>query len=131
MTGEIVTTVVGGLGGDPDLKYVNAMPVVNFSVASSPRVYDKDADAWKDGEVFWMRCALWREAAENVANSLHKGDRVIVTGRLKQRSYDKDGQTHTVVEMDDMRLAGITFPGNADCETIFPVAGSTTRVRGS
>jgi single-strand DNA-binding protein len=63
-------------------------------------MFDKDTNAWKDGETFWMRCAVWRDLAENVAASLHKGDRVVVTGRLKQRTYEKDGQNHTVVEMD-------------------------------
>lgn len=101
MAGEITTSVVGNLAADPELRFIpSGAAVANFTVASTPRMFDKDTNGWKDGDTFWLRCAVWRDLAENVAASLHKGDRVVVTGRLKQRSYDKDGQTVTVVEMD-------------------------------
>jgi single-strand DNA-binding protein len=101
MAGEITTTVVGNLAADPELRFIpSGAAVANFTVAQTPRTFDRDTNAWKDGETFWMRCAVWRDTAENVAASLHKGDRVVVTGKLKQRTYDKDGQSHTVVEME-------------------------------
>jgi single-strand DNA-binding protein len=74
--------------------------VANFTVAQTPRTFDRQSNEWKDGETVWMRCAVWRDTAENVAASLHKGDRVIVRGRLKQRTYEKDGQNHTVTECE-------------------------------
>jgi single-strand DNA-binding protein len=74
--------------------------VANFTVASTPRMFDRQSNEWKDGETLFMRCSIWRDAAENVAESLQRGARVIVSGRLKQRSYEKDGQQRTVVEME-------------------------------
>lgn len=94
-------TLVGNLTADPDIKFTNSgAAVVNFTVAHTPRVFDKAAQEWKDGEALFMRCSLWREQAENVAESLHRGNRVIVVGKVKQRSYEKDGEKRTVVEMD-------------------------------
>jgi single-strand DNA-binding protein len=101
MAGEITTTVIGNLAADPELRFIpSGAAVANFTVAQTPRTFDRTTNEWKDGETFWMRCNVWRDTAENVAASLHKGDRVVVTGKLKQRQYDKDGQTHTVVEME-------------------------------
>jgi single-strand DNA-binding protein len=102
MSGETVTTMVGNLTADPELRVTSsAQSVANFTVASTPRSFDKASGEWKDGEPLFMRCSIWREAAENVAESLVKGDRVIVTGRLKQRSYEtKEGEKRTVVELE-------------------------------
>lgn len=99
MAGEPVVTIIGNVASDPDLKFLaSGAAVCNFTVASTPRV--KDGDAWKDGEAMWVRCAVWRQQAENVAETLTKGMRVIVSGRLKVRSYEKDGVKRTSLEMD-------------------------------
>jgi len=101
VTGEPVVTIVGNLGGDVELRFTpSGAAVANFTVASTPRTFNKQTNAWDDGETLWMRCSVWREAAENVAESLTKGARVVVTGRLKSRSYEKDGQNRTSIEMD-------------------------------
>jgi single-strand DNA-binding protein len=102
MAGETLITVVGNLVGDPEVRYTQAgVAVANFTVASTPRTFDKQANEWKDGEALFLRCALWRDAAENVGNSLAKGTRVIVQGRLQQRSYqDKEGNNRTSIELD-------------------------------
>jgi len=98
---EPVTTIVGNIAGEVDLRFTPAgHAVANWTVASTPRSFDKQSQEWKDGETLWMRCSVWREAAENAAESLAKGMRVIVTGRLVQRSWDdKDGNKRTVVEL--------------------------------
>ena len=101
MAGEPTITIIGTVASEPDLKYLaSGAAVTNFSVASTPRSLDKASNEWKDGETMWVRCAVWRDAAENVAESLVKGTRVIVQGRLKVRSYEKDGVTRTNIEMD-------------------------------
>src|SRR5690242_545796 len=102
MAGETVITVVGNLTADPELRYTqNGLAVANFTIASTPRTFDKQANEWKDGEALFMRCSVWRDTAENVAESLARGMAVIATGRLKQRSYDtKEGEKRTVVEME-------------------------------
>ena len=102
MAGETVVTVVGNLTADPELRYTqNGAPVAGFTIASTPRSFDRQANEWKDGEALFLRSSIWREYAENVAASLTKGTRVIAQGRLKQRSYqDKDGNNRTVVEME-------------------------------
>src|SRR6266699_4137685 len=101
MAGDTTITLVGNLVADPDLRFVpSGAAVANFTVASTPRTFDKNSGEWKDGDALFMRCAIWRDAAEHVSESLSKGARVIVTGRLKPRSYEKDGQTHYVVELD-------------------------------
>ena len=101
MAGETVITVVGNLTGDPELRFTPAgAAVANFTVASTPRTFDKNANEWKDGDTLFMRCSIWREAAENVAESLTKGMRVVVQGRLVQRSYEtREGEKRTVVEL--------------------------------
>lgn len=101
MAGETVITVIGNLTGDPELRFTpSGAAVANFTVASTPRTFDRQSNEWKDGDTLFMRCSIWREAAENVAESLTKGMRVVVTGRLVQRSYEtREGEKRTVVEM--------------------------------
>lgn len=101
MAGETIITIIGNITADPELRFTpSGAAVANFTVASTPRTFDKNSNEWKDGETLFMRCAVWRDAAENVAESLQRGTRVLVSGRLKSRSYDKEGQKHTVVEME-------------------------------
>ncbi len=101
MAGETVITVIGNLVADPELRYTpSGAAVANFTVASTPRQFDKQANEWRDGESLFLRCSIWRTAAENVTESLHKGDRVIAAGSLKQRRYEKDGETRTSTELD-------------------------------
>ncbi|GAA1775365.1 single-stranded DNA-binding protein [Nostocoides vanveenii] len=102
MAGETTITVIGNLTGDPELRFTpSGAAVANFTVASTPRTFDRQSNEWKDGETLFMRCSVWREVAENVAESLHRGTRVIVSGRLKSRSYEtKEGEKRTVIEMD-------------------------------
>ncbi len=100
MAGDTAITVVGNLTADPELRFIQSgAAVVNFTVASTPRSFDRNANEWKDGETLFLRCSLWREAAENVAESLTKGMRVIVSGRLVQRSFETNGEKRTVVEL--------------------------------
>ena len=100
--GDTIITVVGNLTADPELRFTpNGSAVANFTVASTPRVLDKATNEWKDGDALFMRCSVWRQAAENVAESLQRVQRVIVTGRLKQRSYEtKEGEKRTVIELE-------------------------------
>ncbi|MEV6390854.1 single-stranded DNA-binding protein [Nocardia xishanensis] len=100
--GDTVITVIGNLTADPELRFTPAgQAVANFTVASTPRVFDRNTNEWKDGEALFLRCNIWREAAENVAESLTRGARVIVSGRLKQRSYEtREGEKRTVVELE-------------------------------
>ncbi|ATL71255.1 single-stranded DNA-binding protein [Nocardia terpenica] len=102
MAGDTVITVIGNLTADPELRFTPAgAAVANFTVASTPRVFDRNTNEWKDGEALFLRCNIWREAAENVAESLTRGSRVIVSGRLKQRSYEtREGEKRTVVELE-------------------------------
>ncbi|WP_329376173.1 single-stranded DNA-binding protein [Streptomyces sp. NBC_01483] len=101
MSGETVITVVGNLVDDVELRFVSSgAAVAKFRIASTPRTFDKQANEWRDGESLFLTCSVWRQAAENVAESLTRGMRVIVQGRLKQRSYEKDGAKHTVYELD-------------------------------
>ena len=102
MAGDTVITVVGNLTADPELRFTpSGAAVANFTVASTPRTFDKNTNEWKDGEALFLRCSVWRQAAENVAESLSRGSAVIVQGRLKQRSYEtKEGEKRTVYELD-------------------------------
>ena len=102
MAGETVITVVGNLTADPELRYTqNGLPVANFTIASTPRTFDRQANEWKDGEALFLRASVWRDFAEHVAGSLTKGSRVIATGRLKQRSYqDREGNNRTAIELE-------------------------------
>jgi single-strand DNA-binding protein len=102
MAGETIITVVGNLTADPELRYTqNGLAVANFTIASTPRTFDRQANDWKDGEALFLRASCWREFAEHVAGSLTKGSRVIATGRLKQRSYEtKEGEKRTAIELE-------------------------------
>lgn len=102
MAGETIITVVGNLTADPELRYTQSgLAVANFTIASTPRTFDRQANDWKDGEALFLRASCWREFAEHVAGSLTKGSRVIATGRLKQRSYEtKDGEKRTAIELE-------------------------------
>ena len=94
MAGETVITVVGNLTADPELRYTqNGLPVANFTIASTPRTFDRQANEWKDGEALFLRASVWREFAEHVAGSLTKGMRVIAQGRLRQRSRSRASTT--------------------------------------
>jgi single-strand DNA-binding protein len=102
MAGETVITVVGNLTSDPELRYTqNGLAVANFTIASTPRTFDRQANEWKDGEALFLRASVWREFAEHVAGTLTKGSRVIAQGRLKQRSYEtKEGEKRTSMELE-------------------------------
>jgi single-strand DNA-binding protein len=102
MAGETLVTVVGNLTSDPELRFTpSGAAVSNFTVASTPRSFDKQSQEWKDGDALFMRCNAWRQLAENVAESFVRGDRVIAQGYLKQRSFEtKEGEKRTVVELD-------------------------------
>jgi single-strand DNA-binding protein len=101
MSGETVITVIGNLTGDPELRFTpSGAAVANFTVASTPRTFDRQSNEWKDGDTLFLRCSIWREAAESVAESLTRGMRVIVSGRLKARSYEtREGEKRTVYEL--------------------------------
>jgi single-strand DNA-binding protein len=102
MAGDTTITLVGNLTADPELRFTpSGAAVANFTVASTPRTFDRQTNEWRDGDAMFLNCAVWRQAAENVAESLQKGMRVIVQGRLKSRSYEtRDGERRTVFEID-------------------------------
>jgi single-strand DNA-binding protein len=102
MAGETILTVVGNLTADPELRYTqNGLAVANFTIASTPRNFDRQANEWKDGEALFLRASVWREFAEHVAGSLFKGSRVIATGRLKMRAYEtREGEKRTSTELE-------------------------------
>ena len=102
MAGETIITVVGNLTADPELRYTqNGLAVANFTIASTPRTFDKNTNEWKDGDALFLRASVWREFAEHVAGSLTKGSRVIAQGRLTQRSYEtKEGEKRTTIEFE-------------------------------
>jgi len=102
VAGETIITVVGNLTSDPELRYTqNGLAVANFTIASTPRNFDRQANEWKDGEALFLRASVWRDFAEHVAGSLAKGSRVIATGRLKQRSYEtREGEKRTAIELE-------------------------------
>src|SRR5688572_215385 len=102
MAGETTLTVVGNLTADPELRFTQSgAAVASFTVASTPRNFDKNSGEWKDGDALFLRCNVWRQVAENVAESLKRGNRVLVSGRLRQRSFEtKEGEKRTVVELE-------------------------------
>ena len=102
MAGETVVTVVGNLTADPELRFTNSgVALATFTIASTPRTFDRASNEWKDGEALFLRASVWREFAEHVASSLTKGSRVIATGRLKQRSYEtKEGEKRSTIELE-------------------------------
>jgi single-strand DNA-binding protein len=107
VAGETVITVIGNLTGDPELRFTPAgHAVASFTVASTPRTFDRQSQEWQDGETLFLRCSVWREQAENVAETCSRGTRVVVVGRLKQRSFEtKEGEKRTVVELDADEVA--------------------------
>lgn len=144
MAGETIVTVVGNLTADPELRYTqNGVAVANFTIASTPRIYDRQSSEWKDGEALFMRASVWREFAEHVASSLTKGARVVATGRLRQRSYEtKEGEKRTSIELEvdeigpSLRYAtaqvqrqssGQKAVAGADDQWSSPQAGSATQ----
>src|ERR1700742_1523850 len=102
MAGDTQITVVGNLVDDPELRFTpSGAAVANFRIASTPRTFDRQSNEWKDGDALFLSCSVWRQAAENVAESLQKGMRVVVQGRLKQRQYEtREGEKRTVIELD-------------------------------
>ena len=102
MAGETIITVVGNLTDDPELRFTpSGAAVANFTVASTPRTFDRNSNEWVDGEAMFLRCSIWRQAAENVAESLQRGMRVVVQGRLKSRTYEtREGEKRSVMELD-------------------------------
>ena len=102
MAGDTVITVIGNLTDDPELRFTpSGAAVANFTVASTPRSFNRQTNAWEDGETLFLRCSIWRQAAENVAESLTRGTRVVVQGRLKSRSYEtREGEKRTVMELE-------------------------------
>lgn len=100
MANDTQITIIGNLVADVELRFTpSGAAVANFTVANTPRTFDRQSNEWKDGDTLFVRCSIWREAAENVAESLTKGMRVIAQGRLVQRSWEKDGEKKTVVEL--------------------------------
>jgi single-strand DNA-binding protein len=136
MAGDTVITVVGNLTADPELRFTQSgAAVANFTVASTPRTFDRASGEWKDGEALFLRCNIWRQAAENVAETLQRGARVIVQGRLKQRTFDsRDGDKRTVIELEvdeigpSLRHAAATAATAPTAPTVAAVA-ETTRGR--
>src|SRR3954465_15876573 len=102
MAGETVITVIGNLTDDPELRFTpSGAAVAKFRIASTPRTLDRQSGEWKDGEPLFLQCSVWRQVAENVAESLQRGARVIVSGRLRQRSYEtREGDKRTVIELE-------------------------------
>jgi len=129
MAGETTITIIGNLTSDPELRYTqNGLAVANFTIASTPRVFDKTTNQSKDGEALFLRASVWREFAEHVAGSLTKGMRVIAVGSLKQRSYEKDGEKRTTFELDidsigpDLRFATAQVSRATDGRSNTPAA---------
>ena len=138
MANEPILTLVGNLTADPELRYTpNGAAVANFTVAQTPKSFDKSRNEYVDGETVFMRCNVWREAAENVANTLGKGMRVVVTGRLKSRSFeDKQGNRRTVMELEvdevgpSLRYATAAVSKTPRQEQVQGVQGSPARSQG-
>lgn len=111
MAGETTITIVGNLTADPEVRWIgDGTAVASFTIASTPRTFDRSTNSWKDGEAMFMRCSAWREMGENIAESLKKGMRVIASGRLQQRSWEtQQGERRTVIEMtvDELSLIHI------------------------
>lgn len=116
MSGETIITIVGNLTADPELRYTQqGLAVANFTIASTPRVFDRQKSEYVDGEALFLRASAWREFAEHIAGSLQKGSRVIAQGQLKQRTYeDREGNKRTAIELEvtaigpDLRYATAT-----------------------
>jgi single-strand DNA-binding protein len=136
MAGDTTITIIGNLTADPELRFTPAgNAVANFTVASTPRTFNRATSEWEDGEALFMRCTIWKQAAENVAESLTRGARVVVHGRLKQRSFTtKEGEKRTVVELDVDEIgpslryatAKVTKNGKTTPSTVNPSLATST-----
>ena len=128
MANETIITLIGNLTDDPELKFTpSGAAVANFTVASTPRTFDKQTNEWKDGDTVFIRCSVWRQYAENVAESLQRGTRVLVTGYLKSRSYDtKEGEKRNVVEIVADEIGPSLRWARADVERIARDGGSNS-----
>lgn len=125
--GDVVTTIIGNLTADPEIKWTaSGDAVVNFTVASTPRQLDKQSGQWVDGTPLFMRCSQWREPAENTANSYVRGQRVLVVGRLRQRSFEVEGQKRTVIELEVDEMGPSTRYGVTKFEKRSGSGGSET-----
>lgn len=127
MANETTITVIGNLTNDPELRFTpSGAAVANFTIASTPRTFDRQANEWKDGEALFLRCASWREMAENVAETLTKGMRVIISGNLEQRSYEtKEGEKRTVIELKVEEIGPSLRYANARVTRTAKSAGSS------
>ena len=128
MSGETIVTIVGNLTADPELRYTQTgLAVANFTIASTPREFDRSTNEWKDGEALFLRSSVWREVAENVAASLKKGTRVIATGALKQKNYEtKEGDKRTSFELEIEEIA----PSLKFCTAVITPAAKAKREGG-
>ena len=131
MAGETVITVVGNLTADPELRYTQSgLAVANFTIASTPRTFDRQANEWRDGEALFLRASVWREFAEHVAGSLTKGSRVIAQGRLKQRSFEtREGEKRTVIELEVDEIGPSLRYATAQVTKAQPSGGGQGRVQ--
>lgn len=129
MANDTTITVIGNLTNDPELRFTPAgAAVANFTIASTPRTFDRNSNEWKDGEALFLRCSVWREAAENVAESLTKGMRVILSGDLKQRSYEtKEGEKRTVIELEVQEIGPSLKYANAKVNRTQRTGGNTSQ----
>lgn len=120
MAGETQMTVVGNLTADPELRYTQGgIPVANFTIASTPRTFDKQSGEWKDGEALFLRATVWRDHAEHVASSLTKGTRVVAQGNLRQRNYEtKEGERRTSIELDVLEIGPALRYATANVERV-------------
>jgi len=127
MVGLPEITMAGTLTADPELRYTqSAIAVANFTVACNPRTLNKQTGQWEDGEATFLRCTIWRDAAEHVAESLKRGQRVIVVGELRQRSYEHDGQKRTTYELDVTEVGPSLKWATADVRKAVRTTGPTT-----
>ncbi len=128
MAGDTVITVIGNLTADPELRFTpSGAAVANFTIASTPRAFDKATNEWKDGDALFLRCSLWRQPAENAVESLQRGTRVIAQGRLKQRSYEtKEGEKRTVIELEVEEIGPSLRYGTAKVSRSAPTGGGSS-----
>jgi len=133
MTGETIVTVVGNLTADPELRHTQGgLAVANFTIASTPKTFDKQSNDWKDGDALFLRASCWREFAEHVAGSLTKGSRVVATGRLKQRSYEtKEGEKRSTIELEIDEIGPSLRYANAQVTKADYTGSSPSATRGN
>lgn len=130
MAGETTITIIGNLTADPELRWTQSgTPVADLTIASTPRAYDRQAGQWRDGETLFMRCSAWRDQAENIAETLRKGMRVIAQGRLGQRQYEtRQGERRTVVEMQIDEIGPSLRNARAQVNRVTPPAAQNGQV---